>query len=92
MTIKRKLFIEDSSKIVDNPIQRNMQYEQVISVTFLENIQQERKFLNNHNYYRIYHFLGKARYIKRKTTSDRRAGSSICHTSGSDTIRRLPRR
>ena len=43
MTIKRKLFIEDSSKIIDNPIQRNMQYEQVISVTFLENIKQERE-------------------------------------------------
>ena len=36
MTIKRKLFIDDCSKIIDNPIQRNMQYEQVIPVLFLE--------------------------------------------------------
>ena len=29
MTLKQRLFIDDSAKIIDNPIQRNMQYEQV---------------------------------------------------------------
>ena len=29
ITLKRRLFIDDSAKIIDNPIQRNMQYEQV---------------------------------------------------------------
>ena len=57
MTIKRKLFIDDCSKIIDNPIQRNMQYEQVIPVLFLETYKEKIRFLNNHDcssYYSLF--------------------------------------
>ena len=61
MTIKRKLFIDDCSKIIDNPIQRNMQYEQVIPVLFLETYKENYlakiRFLNNHDcssYYSLF--------------------------------------